>query len=318
MTALKLDHIREANQRIRALINRTPVMTSSTLSAQAGASLYFKCENFQKAGAFKARGASNAVFSLTDAEAARGVVTHSSGNHAAAISRAARLRGISAFVVMPANAPQAKQSAVRRYGGQIILCEPTQTSRETTAERVLEETGGVFIHAFDDLRVMAGQGTCALELLEDVPDLDLILCPVGGGGLLSGLAVAAKSICPQIKVLGVEPVGADDAARSLIAGHLMRDERPVSIADGLLTSLSERTFAAIHEYVDDIITVSELDIIEAMRRIWEVMKIVIEPSGAVSYAAVAKLGAELHGKRIGVVLSGGNLDFDRLPWQRLP
>ena len=241
-----MQSIREAHARIRDKIHRTPVMTSEVLDGLAGNRLFFKCENLQKVGAFKARGATNAVFLLTDAEAAKGVVTHSSGNHAAALARAARLRGIPAYIVMPSNSPQAKQAAVRRYGGDVVLCEPTLAARESTARQVMERTGAVFIHPYDDLRVMAGQGTTAIELLEDVPGLDVILCPVGGGGQLSGIAVAAKDIKPGVRVIGVEPAGADDAARSLKAGHIIPMLEPRTIADGLKTSLGRETVRGDH------------------------------------------------------------------------
>jgi threonine dehydratase len=313
--ALTIQSIRQAHARIRAMIHRTPVMTSEVLDELAGSRLYFKCENLQKVGAFKARGATNAVFSLSEEEAARGVVTHSSGNHAAALARAAKLRGIAAHIVMPNNAPQAKQAAVRRYGGEIHFCEPTLAARESTARQVMERTGAALIHPYDDLRVMAGQGTTAIELLEDVPDLDVILCPVGGGGQLSGIAVAAKDIKPAIRVIGVEPAGADDAARSLIAGHIIPMLDPHTIADGLRSSLGERPFAEITRLVDDIVTVREESIVQAMRQIWEVMKLIVEPSGAVAYAAIVEGRLPARGARVGIVLSGGNLDLDRLPWQ---
>ncbi len=316
-----MESIREAHERIRDKIHRTPVMTSRVLDSLAGARLYFKCENLQKTGAFKARGATNAVFLLSDAEAAHGVVTHSSGNHGAALARAAKLRGIPAYIVMPSNAPQAKQAAVKRYGGDIVLCEPTLAARESAARELMNRTGAAFIHPYDDLRVMAGQGTSAIELLEDAPDLDVILCPVGGGGQLSGIAVAAKNLKPSIRVIGVEPKGADDAARSLAAGHIVPCALPRTIADGLKTSLGERPFAQIMRLVDDIVTVREDSIVQAMRLIWEVMKIIVEPSGAVAYAAITegRLAAAQAGggaAHIGIVLSGGNLDLDQLPWQQ--
>jgi threonine dehydratase len=313
--SLTMRSIREAHARIRDKIHRTPVMTSEVLDGMAGNKLYFKCENLQKVGAFKARGATNAVFLLSDAEAARGVVTHSSGNHAAALARAARLRGIPAYIVMPGNSPQAKQAAVRRYGGEVLLCEPTLAARESTARQVMERTGAEFIHPYDDLRVMAGQGTTAIELLEDVPDLDVILCPVGGGGQLSGIAVAAKELKPDVRVVGVEPAGADDAARSLKAGQIIPMLEPKTIADGLKTSLGQRPFAEIMRLVDDIVTVREESIVKAMRQIWEIMKLIVEASGAVGYAAIVegKLGAS--GAKIGIILSGGNLDLAHLPWQ---
>lgn len=314
-TQLTMRSIREAHARIRDKIHRTPIMTSDVLDGMAGNKLYFKCENLQKAGAFKARGATNAVFLLSDAEAAKGVVTHSSGNHAAALARAARLRGIPAYIVMPSNSPQAKQAAVRRYGGEIVLCEPTLAARESTARQVMQRTGAAFIHPYDDLRVMAGQGTTAIELLEDVPDLDLILCPVGGGGQLSGIAVAAKDMKPAVRVIGVEPAGADDAARSLKAGEILPMLEPRTIADGLKTSLGARPFAEIKRLVDDIVTVREESIVQAMRQIWEVLKLVVEASGAVSYAAVVEGKTAAAGAKIGIILSGGNLDLNRLPWQ---
>lgn len=312
--SLSLADIRAAHERIRDKINRTPVMTSETLDSQAGASLFFKCENLQKVGAFKARGATNAVYSLTDDEARRGVATHSSGNHAAAVSRAAKMRGIPAYIVIPSNAPKVKQAAVSRYGGKITLCEPTLEARETTAARIIAETGAQLIHPYNDLRVMAGQGTSAIELLEDVPDLDLVLCPLGGGGNLSGMAVAAKGIKPGIRVLGIEPQGADDASRSLRAGHIVPMVNPQTIADGLRSSLGDKTFAEIRQHVDAIVTVSEASIVKAMRMLWEVMKLVVEPSGAVAFAALLDDQLSVKGKRVGLLLSGGNVDLDTLPW----
>jgi threonine dehydratase len=315
---LTLQAIREAHARIRDKIHRTPLMTSEVLDSLSGRRLYFKCENLQKVGAFKARGATNAVYLLSEQEAARGVVTHSSGNHAAALARAAKLRGIPAYIVMPKNAPAAKQAAVHRYGGEVVLCEPTLAARESTARAVTMRTGAVFIHPYDDLRVMAGQGTSAVEMLEDAPELEAILCPVGGGGNLSGIAVAAKSMKPSILVWGVEPQGADDAARSFRAGRIEPLGEPRTIADGLRTSLGELPFAEIRRHVDAIVTVSEEDILRATRRLWEVLKLVVEPSGAVAYAALVNAAAAgEHGlpERIGIVLTGGNLDLDRLPWQ---
>ncbi len=313
--ALTLDAIRAAHRRIGDKINRTPVLTSETLDAAAGARLFFKCENLQKVGAFKARGATNAVFSLTDAEAARGVATHSSGNHAAALARAARLRGIPAYIVMPSNSPQAKVASVRRHGGEVIACEPTLSARETTAAAVIARTGATLIHPYDDLRVMAGQGTAAVELLEDIPDLEVLLCPVGGGGLLGGSAVAAKALRRQMQVIAVEPAGADDARRSFEAGHLIAPDHIDTVADGLRTGLSALTFAHIQRYVDGIVTVPDPAIVSATRMLWEVMKLVVEPSGAVSYAAIPDGAIDVRGKRVGIILTGGNLDLDRLPWQ---
>jgi threonine dehydratase len=315
---LTLPLIEEARRRIKTRVNRTPVMTSETLDYRASANLFFKCENFQKVGAFKARGAANAVFSLSEAEARKGVATHSSGNHAAALAWAARLRGIAAHIVMPSTAPKAKQASVQRYGGRVIFCEPTLEAREAAARDVIERTGAVFIHPYNDLRVMAGQGTTAIELLEEVPEVDLILCPVGGGGHLSGIAVAAKSLNPAIRVIGVEPSGADDAQRSFKAGHIIPSVKPNTIADGLLTSLGDKTFAEIQRHVDDIVSVSDESIVKAMRLIWEVLKIIVEPSGAVAYAALIEGKVDATDKRVALVLTGGNLDLDELPWQRKP
>jgi threonine dehydratase len=306
--------IEEARARIAPLINPTPVLTSATLDEESGARLFFKCENFQKGGAFKARGASNAVFSLPEAQVRRGVATHSSGNHAAALARAARLRGVPAYIVMPNNTPQAKRAAALRHGAQITLCEPTLAARERAAAAVIAATGAVLVHPYDDLSVMAGQATVGVELLEQVPDLELLLVPVSGGGLLSGIAVAAHTLRPQLRVVGVEPEGADDAARSLRAGRIVPCERPDTIADGLRATIGERPFAEIRRYVADIATVSDAAIVSAMRHIWEVMKVIVEPSGAAAYAAVVEGRPPLRGQRVGVVLSGGNLDLASLPW----
>ena len=311
---LALQDIRDAHARIRDKINRTPVLTSSTLDAQCGGSLFFKCENFQKIGAFKARGATNAIFLLSDAEAKRGVVTHSSGNHAAAVARAAKLRGIPAYIVMPHNVPKAKQDSVRRYGAKVEFCEPTIVAREAAAARIMSETGAQLIHPFNDYRVMAGQGTAALELMEDRPEIDLVLCPIGGGGLISGTATAAKGLKPGIRVIGVEPAGADDAYRSFKSRAIVPMTAPRTIADGLRGTLGDKTFAEIREKVDDVVTVSEAAICSAMRSIWEVLKIVVEPSAAVPYAAIVENRISVAGKRVGVILTGGNLDLDALPW----
>jgi threonine dehydratase len=306
--------VQEARERIADKVHVTPVLTSSTLDAEAGAQLHFKCENFQKTGSFKARGATNAVFALSPQLARRGVATHSSGNHAAALSRAARVRGVPAYIVMPDNSPQAKRAAVARYGGEITYCQATLAARESAARELVAATGATLIHPYDDLAVMAGQGTAVVELLTQVPELEVILCPVGGGGLLSGTAVAAKSLKPSVRVIGVEPAGADDAARSFRAGRILPIGKPDTIADGLRASLGERPFAVIRRLVDDITTVSDELIVRAMRRIWEVMKIVVEPSGAVPYAALLSERTELRDRRIGLILSGGNLDLERLPW----
>jgi threonine dehydratase len=313
-SGLTFDLIEEARARIAGRISATPVLTSSTLDARAGARLYFKCENLQEGGAFKARGATNAVFALPEAQARRGVATHSSGNHAAALARAAQLRGIAAHVVMPDNAARVKRAAVTRYGAEITYCAPTLAARESTAARVVVATGATLIHPYDDLAVMAGQGTAAVELLSAVPDLDLILCPVGGGGLLSGTLVAVKSLNAAIRVIGVEPAGADDAARSLRAGRIIPSVNPNTIADGLRSSLGERPFAEIRRLADDIITVPDAAIVHAMRALWEVMKIVVEPSGAVAYAALLDGARGLRAGRIGLIVSGGNVDLEQLPW----
>jgi threonine dehydratase len=307
--------IEEARARIAGRVKPTPVLTSETLDALCDAQLYFKCEMFQKCGAFKARGATNAVFALSEAEARCGVATHSSGNHAAALARAARLRGVPAYIVMPDNTPQAKRAAVRRYGAKISYCAATLAAREQAARALVQSTGAAFVHPYDNLMVMAGQGTVAAEFLTQVPELDVLLCPVGGGGLLSGTAVAARALKPGVRVLGVEPAGADDAARSLHSGTLQPSLDPHTIADGLRGALAPRTFAEIRRGVDDILTVSEEAIVGAMRELWEVLKIIVEPSGAVPYAAVRAAGAPFKAQRVGIVLSGGNLDLDQLPWQ---
>ena len=311
---LTWDLIEQARARIQGRVHRTPVMTSQTLDHLSGARLYFKCENLQNMGAFKARGATNAVFALSDAEARNGVATHSSGNHAAALARAANLRGIPAYIVMPNNSPRAKQASVGRYGGKIVFCEPTLQARETGVERLIAETGATLVHPYNDLYVMAGQATTAVELLEDVPDLDIILAPVGGGGLLSGISVAAKTLKPGMRVIGVEPAEADDAYRSFRSGKIEPMNNPQTIADGLRSTLGPKPFAEIRRQVDDIVTVSEEAIVASMRQIWEVMKIIVEPSGAVAYAGVFARRFPVEGLEIGIVLSGGNLDLDRLPW----
>ena len=313
---LTLAAIRAAHDRIRERIHRTPVLTSATLDQQSGGKLFFKCENMQKGGAFKARGATNAVFLLSDAEAARGVATHSSGNHAAALSRAAKARGIPAYIVMPNNAPQAKRAAVERLGGKIVFCEPTIPAREAAAAKIIADTGATLIHPFDDLRVMAGQGTATLELLDQAPDLDIITAPIGGGGLISGTAVAAHGVKPGIRVIGAEPAGADDAYRSFQSGTRIPIVQANTIADGLRSSTSDRTFTEIRSHVTDVVTVSEEAIVAAMRAVWEVLKIIVEPSGAVPYAAIVENKIDVRGKRVGIILTGGNLDLDKLPWKQ--
>jgi threonine dehydratase len=306
--------VQAAAARIKPYAHRTPVLTCTSLNALVGAELFCKCENFQKVGAFKFRGACNAVFSLSDEEARHGVATHSSGNHAAAVALAARLRGIQAHIVMPDNAPGVKKAAVAGYGGTIVYCAPTLAARESTLERVVHETGATFIHPYNDARVIAGQGTAALELLTDVSDLDVIMAPVGGGGLLSGTAIVTTALAPSTQVIAAEPEAADDAYRSLQAGKILPALDPRTIADGLRTSLGELTFAVIQRHVQQIVTVSEAAIIQAMRHVWERMKILIEPSAAVPIGVLLEKKIDLTGKRIGVLLSGGNTDLDRLPW----
>jgi threonine dehydratase len=314
--SLDLAVVRAAAARIAPHIVRTPVLTSDALDAACGARLFFKCENLQAAGAFKSRGACNAVFVLPDAAAARGVATHSSGNHGAALARAARLRGIPALVVMPHNAALSKIRNVERYGGRITFCEPNLAAREQTCARLAAETGATIIEPFDNYDVMAGQGTATLELLEEVPDLDAVLCPVGGGGLLCGTAVAAKGTKPGIQVFGVEPALGDDVTQSFRAGRRISIPTPATIADGLRTNCTgERNLPIIRRHVDDMVTVSEDAIIAAMRTLWENLKLVVEPSGAVPFAAVREGRVEVRGKNIGLILSGGNVDLDSLSWQ---
>jgi threonine dehydratase len=312
--SIDLDRIRAAHQRIRLHIHRTPVMTSSRLGEASGAALFFKCENFQKIGAFKARGATNAVFALDNATARRGVATHSSGNHGAAVARAAKLRGIPAHIVMPSNSAKVKVRAVESYGAHIVFCEPTEEAREVACADVIKKAGATLIHSFENEDVMAGQGTAALELLEDVPDLDLVMCPVGGGGLLCGTAVAAKSMRPKIKVVAVEPENADDAAQSFRAGRRIVTEKEFTIADGLRTNIGAPNFAIVQRYVDDIVTVNEEAIVSAMRTIWEIMKIIIEPSAAVPYAGIVESKLDIGAQRVGIILTGGNVDLNALPW----
>ena len=307
--------IRAAAGRIAPYAHRTPVLTCASLDRAVGATVFLKCENFQKVGAFKFRGACNAVFSLGAAAAARGVATHSSGNHAQALALAARLRGIPAHIVMPANAPVVKQAGVAGYGGRITLCEPVLAAREAALAAVVARTGAAVVHPYDDERVIAGQGTAALELLQEVPDLDVILAPVGGGGLLSGTAIAATELAPGIRVIAGEPAGAGDAFRSLAEGRIVPSIMPETLADGLLTSLGELTFPIIRDRVERIVLVSEPGIVAAMRFIWERAKLVIEPSSAVPLAVLWERQVDLTGLRVGVILTGGNVDLDRLPWQ---
>ena len=311
--ALDLDRIRAAHDRIRKYIHRTPVLTSSRLDETTGAKLFFKCENLQKIGAFKARGATNAVFSLDDAAAKHGVATHSSGNHGTALARAAKLRGIPAHIVMPKNSAKVKVRAVESFGAHIVFCEPNDAAREAACTDVIAKTGATLIHSFENEDVMAGQGTAAIELLEDAK-VDVVICPVGGGGLLSGIAVASKSMRPEIKVIATEPANADDTSQSFRAGKRIVTEKKFTIADGLRTNVGEKTFPIVQGYVDDVVTVTEDAIIAAMRTIWETMKIVIEPSAAVPYAALAQNTINVAGKRVGIILTGGNVDLDALPW----
>jgi threonine dehydratase len=309
-----LQDIKLAASRIEPYIHRTPVLTNTSLNEKVGAQVFLKCENLQKVGAFKFRGASNAVFSLSDEEAACGVCTHSSGNHAQALALAAKMRGIPAYIVMPDNAPSVKKNAVAGYGGQITFCEPTLEARESTLERIRLETGANVVHPYNDERVITGQGTAALELLKDVPDLDVIITPVGGGGLLSGTAIAATETRKGIRVIAGEPEMADDAYRSMKAGEILPSSHPKTIADGLLTSLGTLTFPIIQSRVEQVVTVSEPGIIESMKFIWERVKIVIEPSAAVAVGVLWERKIDLTGLKVGVILSGGNVDLEKLPW----
>lgn len=314
--AVDLGMIQEARERIAGLVHVTPVMTCRTLDERAGRQLFLKCENLQKVGAFKARGASNAVARLSDQQAARGVVTHSSGNHAQALALAARQRGIPAHIVMPVNSPAVKRQAVEGYGARVIACEPTLAAREETAAAVQRETGATFIHPYDHPDIIAGQGTVALELLQQVPALDAILAPVGGGGLMSGICVAVRATCPEVRVLAAEPAGADDAWRSFQAGRRLLQESPQTIADGLRTSLGELTWPILRDHLDDVIRVGEREIVDAMRLVWERTKLIIEPSSAVPVAAVLsdQFRHRTDLQRVAIVLSGGNVSLDQLPW----
>jgi threonine dehydratase len=309
-----IEAIRAAHRRISPRIHRTPVMTSESLDEMAGARLFFKCENLQKTGSFKIRGATNAVFSLTDEEAKHGVVAPSSGNHAAALALAARWRGIPAWIIMPSNSSAVKMRAVESYGGKITLCEPTIASREATAAAIMQQTGAHLVHPYNDVRVIAGQGTAALELLEQAPDLDFIVTPASGGGLLSGTAIAAKSLRPGIRVVGSEPRNADDAYRSMASGKIEPGSPNETMADGLRATLSPLTFSILRERVDQISLVAEEEIVSTMLLLWERLKLVVEPSGAVAAAPalLRRIGAE--GKKVGIILSGGNLDLRKPPF----
>lgn len=308
------DDVIAAHDRIRPYIHRTPVLTSSYLNDLTGADLHFKCENFQKAGAFKVRGACNAVFGLSEDKLERGVATHSSGNHALSLSYAAGRRGIPCTVVMPRTAPEAKKAAVRGYGGRIVECEPSTSSREAVFEQVVAETGAEFVHPYNDLRVITGQATCSRELMEQVDGIEGVVAPIGGGGMISGTCLTVSSTAPGLKIYAAEPLNADDAARSFRAGHIIADDAPVTVADGLKVPLKENTWHYVSNHVTDILTATEDEIIAAMKLTWERMKIVIEPSCAVPLAVILKNPDVFAGKRIGVIITGGNVDMDKLPW----
>jgi threonine dehydratase len=309
------EDVLKAYELISKYIHHTPVLTSRSINQITGAEIYFKCENLQKIGAFKFRGACNAIFSLDEKTAHKGVGTHSSGNHAAALAHAASLRGIKSYIVMPYTAPEIKKKAVKGYGGEITFCEPTLQARESTLQRIESEKGITIIHPYNNFKVISGQGTAALELMNEVKNLDCVMSPVGGGGLLSGTAISVKAINPDCKVIAAEPAGADDAFRSFHAGYIIPSVNPNTIADGLLTSLGEINYSIISKKVDDIVTVSEEAIIEAMRMVWERMKIIIEPSSAVPLAAILQNKIDLKATpRIGIILSGGNVDLGKLPF----
>ena len=309
-----IEDVTEASERIQPFIHRTPVLTCSTLNSMCDAEIFFKCENFQKVGAFKIRGATNAVFSLSEEKASKGVATHSSGNHGAALALAARWRGIRAYVVIPENAPQVKIDALANYGAEIIFCKSTVKDREERLAKVLERTGAALIHPYNDHRVISGQGTAAMELCEEIKKLDVVMTPVGGGGLLSGTAITVNALSPKTHVVAAEPEKADDAFRSFRAGKIIPVDNPDTIADGLRTSLGDLTFPIIKRHVRGIFTVSEAGIVAAMRTIWERMKIIVEPSAAVPVGVLLTRRPEFSGKRIGVILSGGNADLAHLPW----
>ena len=311
---LTIEDVKEAHARIRPYIHRTPVLTSTYLDDRTGARLFFKCENFQKAGAFKVRGACNAVFGLSDEQAKNGVCTHSSGNHALSLSYAAGQRGIPCNVVMPRTAPEAKKAALRGYGGKITECEPSTSSREEVFARVQAETGGEFVHPYNDPRVITGQATCSLELMQEVEDLDAIVAPIGGGGMISGTCLTLSNIAPHVEIYAAEPEQADDAYRSFKAGHIIADDAPVTVADGLKVPLKENTWHYVSNFVTDILTASEEEIIAAMKLTWERMKIVMEPSCAVPLAVILKNPDIFAGKKVGVIITGGNVDLDKLPW----
>lgn len=311
---LTIDHVKAAHERIKPYIHETPIFTSSYFNNLTGAELFFKCENFQKAGAFKVRGASNAVFGLSDEMAEKGVATHSSGNHALSLSYAAGRRGIPCHVVMPRTAPEAKKAAVRGYGGIITECEPSTSSREAVFAEVQAKTGAEFVHPYNDPRVIAGQGTCSLEMLSQVENMDAVIAPIGGGGMISGTCLTLSNLAPHIKIYAAEPDQADDAARSFRAGHIIADDAPVTVADGLKVPLKENTWHFVSNFVTDVLTASEQEIIDAMKLTWERMKIVIEASCAVPMATILRNPDVFRGKRVGVIITGGNVDLDKLPW----
>ena len=306
--------VETAQERIKPYIHKTPVLSSIYLNKISGAELYFKCENFQKAGAFKARGASNAVFGLSNEVALKGVVTHSSGNHGLSLAYAAGRKGIPVTVVMPHTAPEPKKDAVRDYGGTIVECEPSSTSREETSARVVAESGADFVHPYNDPRVISGQATCSLELLEQTGGLDAVIAPIGGGGMISGSCLAMSNVAPEIKIFAAEPKNADDAYRSFKAGYIIADDAPVTVADGLKVPLKDLTWHFVSKHVEDILIATEQEIIDAMKLIWQRMKIVIEPSSAVPLATILKNKNIFSGKRVGVIITGGNVDLDKLPW----
>lgn len=310
------DDMLEAHDRIRPHVRQTPVRTSDYLNELAGCELFFKCENFQEPGAFKVRGAANAVFGLTDDQARKGVATHSSGNHASCLSYAAMLRGIPCNVVMPRTAPQAKKDTVRRYGGVITECDPSTTSREATFAEVQARTGGDFVHPYNDPRVIAGQGTCSREFMEQTGGLDMVVAPIGGGGMISGTCLTLATLAPETKVIAAEPEQADDAYRSFKAGHIIADDAPKTIADGLLVPLKDLTWHFVQAHVSEIYTASEDDIIDAMKLTWKHLRVVMEPSSAVPLAVVLKNRAAFRGKRVGIIITGGNVDLERLPWMK--
>lgn len=306
--------LQEAAARIAPHIHRTPVMRCAAIDQIVGASLHFKCENLQKVGAFKFRGACNTVLSLSEKDLENGIATHSSGNHGAAVALAAQLRGTTSVVVMPTNTSAVKQAAVAHYGARIVHCEPNEESRTRTLEAIIEKEGRTLVHPFDDVRVIAGQGTAALELLEQVAELDVVMAPVGGGGLLSGTATAVAALSAQTRVIGAEPSGADDTYRSFRAGHIIPVGVPDTVADGLRTTIGELTFPIISRHVADIVRVSEEAIIEAMRLTWQRSKLIIEASAAVPLAALLEGAVDVHDARVGIIISGGNVDIDALPW----